>query len=106
MKRTLLKHKFSKVSGYGLTTEAAREGKPAQRGLAVTPSEMMRLADQGIPIASNMDATQFYDGDDSPNISLPREFERGYDAIDAYNDEMDARAKLSDYRIKHRKRPE
>lgn len=72
-----------------------------QNSLAVTPSEMKQLADEGIPISAQQNAASYFDGDTTPYVDVPSEFRRGYDAIDAYTEQINARERLRRYKIKH-----
>lgn len=56
-----------------------------QSGLAVTPSVMMSLAEDGIPIASSMSDDNFIDGDHTNVVDIDPLLMRGVDVVDAWN---------------------
>lgn len=64
-------------------------------GLAVTPADMLFNSEHGIPIKSQIDDSQFYDGDTSMSMDISPEHIRGYDIVDAWNDQLDAKNKFS-----------
>lgn len=66
--------------------------------LSLTPSEMLRAANEGVPIASQMNDNNFYDGDSSLEVSLLPEHVRGIDMNDMWNAEQNAKKKLSKLR--------
>lgn len=61
--------------------------------LAVTPSEMDKLADHGISI-NNQNAKNFYDGVPNPGWDLAPENARGVDPADLWQAQMSARKKV------------
>lgn len=66
-----------------------------QSHLAVTPSEMNRMRESGIPISSQVDPTKFYDGDSSSFVSIDPMLMRGVDILDAWNAEQNAKNRLA-----------
>lgn len=66
-----------------------------QSHLAVSPTEMNQMRERGIPIASQVDSTQFYDGDTSPSVSIDPMFRRGVDINDAWNLQEASKRKLN-----------
>lgn len=66
--------------------------------LSLTPSEMLRAANEGVPIASQVNDNNFYDGDASPEVALLPEHVRGIDMNDMWNAEQNAKKKLSKLR--------
>lgn len=72
-----------------------------QSSLSVTPAEMMYNAEHGIPIASQLvDESQFYDGDTGRQVTLPNWYCRGYDIVDAWNDQHESRSKVRNLKTK------
>lgn len=65
-----------------------------QSHLAVTPSEMNQMRLMGVPISSQMEPNNFYDGDSSPSVSIDPMLMRGVDIIDAWNAEQSAKNNL------------
>lgn len=65
---------------------------PVKGGLSVTPSEMMRMASQGIPI-SNANLP-FVDGDKNPSWNIPAENVRGIDVAELWTLQQDSKAKI------------
>lgn len=64
-----------------------------QSGLSVTPSEMMKLAERGIPVSSQS-LSSFYDGESNPSWDLPLEQRRGIDMAALWQEGKDIRQKL------------
>lgn len=65
-----------------------------QPGLAVTPSEMLEMAEAGIPINS-VNAESFYDdGRRSAGVEPPIDRRRGVDIGDIWENDMDIRKKM------------
>lgn len=65
-----------------------------QSHLSLTPSEMMELAKQGIPVSSHFDDSKFNDGDSKSLGTIDIVHTRGIDVVDAWNYERDCRRKL------------
>ncbi len=74
--------------------------KHVQSGLSVTPSEMLQLAQQGIPISSHFDDSKFDDGDTKSLGTIDFIHQRGLDIVDVWNHEKDSRKKLLDAKAK------
>lgn len=73
---------------------ALRPGEQhVKNSLAVTPSEMLMHAQQGIPIAAQS-SHQFYDGDDSRSFDMPLDQRRGVDPADLWMIRRSTTAKL------------
>lgn len=65
-----------------------------QPGLAVTPSEMLEMAEAGIPINS-INAESFYDdGRRSLDVEPPIDRRRGVDIGDLWENDMEIRKKM------------
>lgn len=62
-------------------------------GLAVTPADMHRMVDRGIPVSPSNDAL-FFDGTPNVTFDLPIEDARGVDVNDIWNAQQDARRKI------------
>ena len=68
---------------------------PTRPNLSVTPAQMMRMAEQGIPISSQ-NADKFYDGDVRLDWgSIPAERKRGVDITDLWNLKQGVFAKVA-----------
>lgn len=65
------------------------------QNLSYTPSQMNQLRQKGIPI-SNMLVNEelFFDGDNSGDMTIDPVLSRGFNEIDAWNLECDARKRL------------
>lgn len=62
--------------------------------LSMSPSEIARMSERGIPVSSqNMDSF-FYDGTDDVYQSVPIERVRGVDAADVWEAQQSARKKM------------
>lgn len=71
-----------------------------QSGLSVTPSEMLALAQQGIPISSHFDDSKFDDGDTKALGSIDFIHQRGLDVVDVWEHQKSSRKKLLDAKAK------
>lgn len=65
-----------------------------QNGLAVTPSQMMELASQGIPISPNNLGLGFEEGVSDLDFTPPLQYQRGIDIGDLYEAREDSKAKI------------
>lgn len=64
-------------------------------GLAVTPSEMVRLSEEGIPISSQvLSPENFNDGDMSMQVNLEPIYMRGVTVNDLYEMSRQSKVKL------------
>lgn len=82
--------------GFRPSNAIARDDEqPVQNGLSVTPSEMERLTQEGIPIsASNSMLLKSYDVGDN-DFSVPLEFRRGVDPLaDGYQQMKEVHSKI------------
>lgn len=73
------------------------QSSTVQSGLAYTPSQIQDCVAKGIPITNFTAAESFYDGSvnttfDSFDISS----RRGYDIVDAWNDQQNSRQRIRD----------
>lgn len=67
-----------------------------RQGLAYTPSEMLSLAERGIPVnQANAGENNFYDGELNPSWTVPIERDRGVDIADVWQMQMESRSKLN-----------
>lgn len=67
------------------------------RGLAITPSQMSRNAEQGIPIASQcLNPDMFDDGNLDNNMDIDPMFLRGMNINDLYEGAIEGRKRLRD----------
>lgn len=75
----------------------SRQDQPVQNGLALTPAQMMKMAEKGVPISAQMAPNDEFDlGQDTKNCFLPLERTRGIDISDLWNAEKSAKHKMSD----------
>lgn len=74
--------------------------KHVQSGLSVTPSEMLELSRQGIPISSHFDDSKFDDGDTKSLGTIDFIHQRGLDIVDVWNYQKDSRKKLLNAKAK------
>lgn len=73
-----------------------------QEGLAITPSQIDNMARRGIAISAYNYGLQ-QQGLDSHSESVPIEFTRGFDKIDAWNVQQTARRKVNNARARDEK---
>lgn len=71
----------------------SKDDEKVQSGLSVTPSEMMKLAERGIPVSSQS-LSSFYDGESNPSWDMPLEQRRGIDMAALWQEGKDIRQKL------------
>lgn len=65
-------------------------------GLAYTPAQIQECVSRGVPVTNFSAAEMFYDGDVSTTFdSFDASTRRGYDIVDAWNDQKSSREKLS-----------
>lgn len=64
-----------------------------QNDLAITPAQMLRMTEQGIPVTpANMSASaQLFEGTPTESWVIPADMLRGADMADAWNAQQDAR---------------
>lgn len=65
-----------------------------QSGLSMTPAEMDKLRERGIPIAPPATGLQFYDMTDQNDFNVDAVHRRGADISDAYQLERGVRQKI------------
>lgn len=63
--------------------------------LAITPSQMAKLVDDGIPVSSSMLSGAFNDGVQNPSWDLPIDQRRGVDVAQVWNVQRDARRAIT-----------
>lgn len=74
--------------------------KPVQPNLAMTPADVADMASKGIPVSTQANGAQYYDGVPEPSLDIPIDQQRGADMADIFNAQMDAREKLGNMRRK------
>ena len=67
---------------------------PVKNGLAITPAEMLKMADQGLAISSQSHDL-FFDGDNAKDWTLSIERRRGVDMADVWEAQKAARNKIA-----------
>lgn len=95
MKTMLNKHAQSKPK---VIDCCRKSGELAvQNGLAVTPSQMMDMANRGIPVSmQNFMSTQFNDGIENPTFDVPGYRRRGVDIGELWEEQQTARRNIRD----------
>ncbi len=73
---------------------------PAEPNLAITPAQVDNMARRGIPVSSFNYGLQFGGLYSSDSETIPIEFTRGFDKIDAWNLQQTARKKVNNARKK------
>lgn len=84
----------SKPFGKTCSCKRTMADTPVQGGLAVTPSQMQRMAERGIPVTSQNLEGMFYDGDTRPSWDVPLDMQRGVDVATLWETRKDIRNKL------------
>lgn len=67
--------------------------KPVQNNLALTPSDILRMAEQGIP-ASSANNPNLIDGNSDNDWNVPLEERRGIDMTDLWNERQNIKSKF------------
>lgn len=76
------------------------------QGLAMTPAQMMSLAEKGIPISNQALNAEYYDGDSNIDWNVPLDRQRSVDVNEMWNKKEDvkkAMKKMTKEEIKFRK---
>lgn len=64
-----------------------------QSGLALTPADVLRAAEQGIPVSSSS-SSNFIDGQPNPSWDIPLDEQRGIDIGHLWQEQMNAKKKF------------
>lgn len=72
----------------------SKEDIPVQNGLSLTPTEMMRMAQKGVPISAQNEQN-FFDGVDNPPWDVAPEKMRGVDPSDLWQLQKTSRKKVT-----------
>lgn len=67
-----------------------------QNGLGVTPADMARLTQQGVPISSNNLGVTYQEGVKNSDFTVPAEYCRAVDIADLWNMKMSSRQRAKD----------
>lgn len=74
-----------------------REGEQiVQNGLALTPADVLRSAEAGVPVNSMMLSSSFSDGHTGSDFTINPEDRRGVDIGHLWQEQMDSRRKFRD----------
>lgn len=65
------------------------------QGLSISPAEVARMASKGLGVSSSVPESMFYDGDISPEISVPIERMRGIDVAQVWESSQDSKRKFA-----------
>lgn len=65
-----------------------------QNGLAVTPAEMMQMAEKGIPVSPQNLGLTYQEGVSKLDFTPPLEYTRGVDMNDLWEAQRDVKAKF------------
>lgn len=63
-------------------------------GLAMTPSQMMELAQRGISVSTQSLGAQFYDDSPASSFDVPTIYQRGVDMADAFETSLTTKEKI------------
>lgn len=92
----MIKELKNRKSGISVSHSYSPSDAPFEstvNGLAVTPADMHRMVDRGIPVTPANDAL-FFDGTPNVTFDLPIEDARGVDVNDIWNAQQDSRRKI------------
>lgn len=68
---------------------------PVQPNLAITPSQMAVLVDDGIPVSSSLLSGSFNDGVSNPSWDIPIDLRRGVDVAEVWNAQRSSRNNIT-----------
>lgn len=68
--------------------------EPVQSGLAVTPAQMMELAEKGIPITPQNLGVSYDEGYSDLSFDVPTQYQRGIDIADMWEAQEDVKRKF------------
>lgn len=69
-----------------------------QSGLAMTPSQVFKMAEKGLPVTTRNLGLTYDEGYSNLDFTPPLEYRRGVDIGDLYEARMDSKAKLRSLR--------
>lgn len=90
------KKSFGKIVSY----KRSRKDIKVQPGLAMTPSQMQRLSEKGVPVSNQNLEGMFYDGDTRPSWDVPMDQIRGIDVAQLWQERKNIAAKIKNAPIK------
>lgn len=86
-----------KISNSNVPVRQYFKSSTVQSGLAYTPSQIQDCVSKGIPVTNFTAAESFYDGTVNTTFdSFDSSTRRGYDIVDAWNDQQSSRERLRD----------
>ena len=83
------------------TTALKENDTPVQNGLAVTPSQMLEMTNQGIPITPSNLGLTYQEGVGKLDFEPPMEYRRGVDITDMWEHREDFKGKMSSKEFKN-----
>lgn len=86
--------KFGKSNPRFANCPIVKGEQRVQHGLAVPPSKMMQMAEQGVTI-STTNANNFFDGYDNPSFDLPLDAQRGIDVATLWENQRAIKNKMA-----------
>ncbi|UPW41252.1 hypothetical protein [Sigmofec virus UA08Rod_4687] len=85
-----------KYRKFGKTcTLSPKPNLPVYENLAITPSKMAQLVDEGIPVSSSVMSGVAFDGVSNPSWDVPIERLRGVDVAAVWNAQKSARKNIT-----------
>ncbi len=76
-----------------------KDKNPVKSHLAITPAQMDRARDQGIPITpSNVNPDLIQDGTNNPQFEIELERQRGIDIAELWQNAETSRKRLGDFK--------
>lgn len=86
-----------KLSAHNRPVRQFFQSSTVQSGLAYTPSQIQDCVSKGIPITNFTASESFYDGTVNTTFdSFDVSSRRGYDIVDAWNDQQNSRQRIRD----------
>lgn len=69
---------------------------PVVPDLAITPSQMLSMAEKGLPISNQSLASEYFDGDVNIGWEVPLDRQRNVDVNEMWNKERDVRKAMKE----------
>lgn len=83
------------VFGKVYNVKHLKDDKPVQNGLSMSPSEMQRMSERGVPVTTQNNEALFYDGETRPSWDVPLDQQRGVDIATMWQRRKDLGAKIN-----------
>lgn len=99
-----LRNRFAFYAKKSASCQAQPDELPVYSNLVVTPSQMLKMAEKGIPISSQNTSFQPSDGEKNPSFDLPLDRLRGVDPAAMWEHSQVIKQKARSAHIRDRQR--